>query len=288
MRVLITGARGQLGRCLRECIPDNLEVIFTDSKTLDITNPATVNAMVEGFQPHVIVNTAAYTNVNQAEKESKLAFKINAHGVANLAQAAQKIGCRLIHLSTDYVFDGKANQPYTHLDAPNPSNTYGQSKLAGEALALSICDNLTIIRTSWVFSQYSTNFIPTVINKLLHEQAVQITDNTTGTPTSAYELAKFILQQIQEPLSQKIIHYSGNVVITRLQLAQMIAEALSQHTMPTTPYQVQLIEATLPDLVRPSYSALTSINALPEQEARMQLQQQINLIIQTIINDEVN
>ncbi|AUZ04152.1 MULTISPECIES: dTDP-4-dehydrorhamnose reductase [Vitreoscilla] len=287
MRVLITGARGQLGQCLRDCTPDNLEVIFTDSKTLDITNLATVNAMVEGFQPHVIVNTAAYTNVNQAENESALAFKVNAVGVANLAQAAQKIGCRLIHLSTDYVFDGKANQPYTHLDAPNPSNTYGQSKLAGETLALSLCDNVTIIRTSWVFSQYSNNFIPTVINKLLSEQTVQITENTTGTPTNAYELAKFILQQIQSPLSQKIIHYSGNVVITRLQLAQMIAEELSQYTMPSSPYQVQLTEATSRDWVRPNYSALASIQSVTEQEARRQLQQQIHSIIQTIIN-EVN
>ena len=189
MRVLITGARGQVGQSLRERVPEDWEVIFTDSKTLDITNSTTVDAMIQGFQPEIIVNTAAYTNVDQAENEPQQAFAVNAHGVANLAQAAQKVGSRLIHISTDYVFSGHTDKPYTYLDAPNPSNVYGKSKLAGELLALSLCDKTTIVRTSWVFSEHGRNFVPAVINKLLDNQTVEIYENNIGTPTYAGALA---------------------------------------------------------------------------------------------------
>ena len=204
MRVLITGARGQLGQSLRERAPEDWEVIFTDSKTLDITNSTTVDAMIQGFQPEIIVNTAAYTNVDQAENEPQQAFAVNAHGVANLAQAAQKVGSRLIHISTDYVFSGNTDQPYTYLDAPNPSNVYGKSKLAGELLALSLCDKTTIVRTSWVFSEHGRNFVPAVINKLLDNQTVEIYENNIGTPTYAGALADYIIELAETQSTRKV------------------------------------------------------------------------------------
>ena len=230
MRVLITGARGQLGQSLRERVPEDWEVIFTDSKTLDITNSTTVDAMIQGFQPEIIINTAAYTNVDQAEHEPQLAFAVNAHGVANLAQAAQKVGSRLIHISTDYVFSGNTDKPYTYLDAPNPSNVYGKSKLAGELLALSLCDKTTIVRTSWVFSEHGRNFVPAVINKLLDNQTVEIYENNIGTPTYAGALADYIIELAEMQNPKKVVHYCSNVVVNRAELADMIAHQLSLQT----------------------------------------------------------
>ena len=287
MRVLITGARGQLGQSLRERVPEDWEVIFTDSKTLDITNSTTVDAMIQGFQPEIIVNTAAYTNVDQAEHEPQLAFAVNAHGVANLAQAAQKVGSRLIHISTDYVFSGNTDKPYTYLDAPNPSNVYGKSKLAGELLALSLCDKTTIVRTSWVFSEHGRNFVPAVINKLLDNQNVEIYENNIGTPTYAGALADYIIElaEIQNPA--KVVHYCSGVVLNRAELAQLIAQQLT--TVTHKNYNITVTAPTTlthsTHTVRPDYSALTSThdNNSAEQ-ASSDLQQQIFTIINTLLN----
>ena len=287
MRVLITGARGQLGQSLRERAPEDWEVIFTDSKTLDITNSTTVDAMIQGFQPEIIVNTAAYTNVDQAEHEPQQAFAVNAHGVANLAQAAQKVGSRLIHISTDYVFSGNTDQPYTYLDAPNPSNVYGKSKLAGELLALSLCDKTTIVRTSWVFSEHGRNFVPAVINKLLDNQTVEIYENNIGTPTYAGALADYIIELAETQNPKKVVHYCSNVVVNRAELADMIAHQLSLQT-----HNTHTIKVTAPTslsnsthTVRPDYSALQSTqNTFGKEQAVTTLQQHILHIIQSILN----
>ena len=287
MRVLITGARGQLGQSLRERAPEDWEVIFTDSKTLDITNSTTVDAMIQGFQPEIIVNTAAYTNVDQAEHEPQQAFAVNAHGVANLAQAAQKVGSRLIHISTDYVFSGNTDQPYTYLDAPNPSNVYGKSKLAGELLALSLCDKTTIVRTSWVFSEHGRNFVPAVINKLLDNQTVEIYENNIGTPTYAGALADYIIELAETQNPKKVVHYCSNVVVNRAELTDMIAHQLSLLT-----HNSYAIKVTAPislsnstHTVRPDYSALQSTqNTFDKEQTVIALQQHILYIIQSILN----
>ena len=151
MRILITGSRGQIGQCLRKVLPEDWELIATDSKTLNITQFENVENMVSVFQPDVLVNTAGYTDVVAAETDIERAFAINAQGTLNLARAAKKHGARMLHLSTDYVFDGKKTTPYTESDIPNPLNIYGQSKLIGELMALSFNPNTLIIRTSGVF-----------------------------------------------------------------------------------------------------------------------------------------
>ena len=287
MRVLITGARGQLGQSLRERAPEDWEVIFTDSKTLDITNSTTVDAMIQGFQPEVIVNTAAYTNVDQAEDESQQAFAVNAHGAANLAQAAQKVGSRLIHISTDYVFSGNTDQPYTYLDAPNPSNVYGKSKLAGEVLALSLCDKTTIVRTSWVFSEHGRNFVPAVINKLLDNQTVEIYENNVGTPTYAGALADFIIELIETQNTSKIVHFCSDVVLSRAELANLIADQLTALTKNN--YNIAITApATLAHAnhaVRPDYSALLSTqNKRNTEQALADLKQHIFDIVSLLMN----
>ena len=287
MRVLITGARGQLGQSLRERAPEDWEVIFTDSKTLDITNSTTVDAMIQGFQPEVIVNTAAYTNVDQAEDESQQAFSVNAHGAANLAQAAQKVGSRLIHISTDYVFSGNTDQPYTYLDAPNPSNVYGKSKLAGEVLALSLCDKTTIVRTSWVFSEHGRNFVPAVINKLLDNQTVEIYENNVGTPTYAGALADFIIELIETQNTSKIVHFCSDVVLSRVELAHLIADQLSAQTKNS--YNIEITApvtlAHADHAVRPDYSALLSTQSKRNTEqALADLKQHIFDIVSLIMH----
>ena len=287
MRVLITGARGQVGQSLRERVPEDWEVIFTDSKTLDITNSTTVDAMIQGFQPEIIVNTAAYTNVDQAEHEPQQAFAVNAHGVANLAQAAQKVGSRLIHISTDYVFSGHTDKPYTYLDAPNPNNVYGKSKLAGELLALSLCDKTTIVRTSWVFSEHGRNFVPTVINKLLDNQTVEIYENSIGTPTYAGALADYIIELAATQSPRKMVHYCSDVVLDRAELADMIVHQLSLLTHNT--YTIKVTASTSlsnsTHTIRPDYSALQSTqNTFGKEQAVTTLQQHILHIIQSILN----
>lgn len=287
MRVLITGARGQLGQSLRERAPEDWEVIFTDSKTLDITNSTTVDAMIQGFQPEIIVNTAAYTNVDQAEHEPQQAFAVNAHGVANLAQAAQKVDSRLIHISTDYVFSGNTDQPYTYLDAPNPSNVYGKSKLAGELLALSLCDKTTIVRTSWVFSEHGRNFVPAVINKLLDNQTVEIYENNIGTPTYAGALADYIIELAETQNPKKVVHYCSNVVVNRAELADMIAHQLSiqTHNSYTIKVTAPISLSNSTHTVRPDYSALQSTqNTFDKEQTVTALQQHILYIIQSILN----
>ena len=287
MRVLITGARGQVGQSLRERAPEDWEVIFTDSKTLDITNSTTVDAMIQGFQPEVIVNTAAYTNVDQAEDEPQQAFAVNAHGAANLAQAAQKVGSRLIHISTDYVFSGNTDKPYTYLDAPNPSNVYGKSKLAGETLALSLCDKTTIVRTSWVFSEYGRNFVPAITNKLLDKQTVEIYENNIGTPTYAGALADFIIELIETQNTSKIVHYCSDVVLSRAELAHLIADQLSAQTKNN--YNIEITApvtlAHADHAVRPDYSALLSTQSKRNTEqALADLKQHIFDIVSLIMH----
>lgn len=228
MRVLITGSRGQVGRSLRDRLPEEWELIATDSKTLDITDADKVNTMITSFQPDVIINTAAYTNVEQAEKDHELAFAVNALGVKNIAKAAQKNGARFIHLSTDYVFDGNKNGEYTEDDFPNPINAYGQSKLAGELLALANCGNTLIIRTSSIFSEYGNNFVKQIIEKARNNETININTDGKARPTYAGDLANVIIQHIEKkPTLSGIIHVGGNEALTWYDFARLILDNLS-------------------------------------------------------------
>ena len=238
MRVLITGARGQLGQSLRERVPEDWEVIFTDSKTLDITNQAKVHSMVIGFQPDVIINTAAYTNVNQAEVEPDIAFAINANGTRYLAEAAQQLHAKLIHFSTDFVFDGDKEGAYTNFDATNPINLYGKSKLAGEALALAVCEDTIIVRTSSLFSEFGYNFLHKVLTKAEQYESIDMVDTVTY-PTYSIDLAQFIIELCERESVPKIVHFCGLEKITWADFASMILQAASYPNI-----QVHKIDAT--------------------------------------------
>ncbi|QKX04710.1 dTDP-4-dehydrorhamnose reductase [Aquimarina sp. TRL1] len=209
--ILVTGASGQLGNCIR-LISDKYKFnfLFKNSKELDITNKEKVVNFFEEHPIDFVINCAAYTNVEQAEKEPEKAFLINAEGTRNIAESCKKNKIVLIHISTDYVFGGKGTRPYLENDIPNPINEYGKSKLKGEEYIRELMDTYFIIRTSWLYSQFGHNFFKTILKKSETEKKLTITTGEIGTPTNANDLANFILAIIKENRKEfGIYHYSN-------------------------------------------------------------------------------
>lgn len=206
-KVLITGCRGQLGRELSALLP---KAVFADSKTLDITNFAAVQAFVAENKITAIVNCAAYTAVDKAEEEEVVAYQVNAIGPLNLA----KTGCKLIHISTDYVFDGNACCPIKPEDNPRPISAYGRTKLAGETFVLAEAECGVVIRTSWLYSTHGSNFVKT-IRKLGAERAsLGVVADQIGAPTYAGDLASAIVKIIPQlrPDNRGVYHYANEGV----------------------------------------------------------------------------
>jgi dTDP-4-dehydrorhamnose reductase len=191
-KVLIVGMGGQLGYELKKNCPADIELSALTEQELDITNRELVADFIKTSVPELIINCAAYTNVDKAEKEPEKAFKVNAEGPENLAVAAKKHGCRLIHISTDFVFDGNSSIPYKPEDEPKPINVYGKSKLAGEHAVLNSGANATIIRTSWLYSAHGNNFVKTMIRLMNEKESLGVVADQIGSPTWAGSLASFI------------------------------------------------------------------------------------------------
>ncbi|WP_025665459.1 dTDP-4-dehydrorhamnose reductase [Aquimarina megaterium] len=211
--VLIVGSKGQLGQCI-EKIKKNypeLQLYFASSEVLDITKNEEVQHFFKNKSFNFVVNCAAYTNVEQAEKEPEKAFLVNATGVLNLVQACKEYNITLIHTSTDYVFDGAKKTPYVEEDKPNPINEYGKSKLAGEQYIEQVFEKYFIIRTSWLYSEFGHNFFKTILKKSETEQELTITTSETGTPTNANDLAKFILDLILDDNQKYGLYHFSNL-----------------------------------------------------------------------------
>ena len=198
-RILVTGSNGQLGSTFQELASNynEVEFYFKTSNDLDITDKKSIYKSFKGKKYDYCVNFAAYTNVEQAEKTPEIAYQVNSEGVRDLAQTCLENGTSLIHISTDYVFDGKKASPYVVGDKTNPINEYGKSKLEGEEYIRSILSNHFIIRTSWLYSKkYGHNFYRTILNKAKEGAELRITDEQKGCPTDTETLAKFILDKI--------------------------------------------------------------------------------------------
>ena len=212
-KILVTGANGQLGRCIKDVVADfpELEFIFVSKEELDIEN---ANLLKDFFRKNSFshcIHTAAYTNVEKAESEPENAFRINAEAVKNLAGICNENDVVLLHISTDYVFDGKKRSPYLETDITNPINVYGASKLKGEEYIQQICDKYFIFRTSWLYSQYGHNFLKTILKYAEENKQLTITTEQTGTPTNANDLAKALLQVIvQDSADYGVYHYSNS------------------------------------------------------------------------------
>ncbi|MDH5299854.1 MAG: dTDP-4-dehydrorhamnose reductase [Gammaproteobacteria bacterium] len=208
MKVLITGANGQVGWELQQRIPDGYEVYAVDVDQLDIRDELSVNAFVDRIKPDLIINAAAYTAVDKAESDKETAYAVNAYGAGYLAASAKKSGARLIHISTDFVFDGAKSTPYTPEDKPNPLNVYGASKLEGERLVAEECPDAVIIRTAWVYSVHGNNFVKTMLRLMRERDELSVVCDQIGTPTWAGSLASAIWEMADRPKLRGIYHYT--------------------------------------------------------------------------------
>lgn len=227
-RILVTGSGGQLGLTLQEQAHDFTEVSFDfrTSKELDITRRAQVTQVFQQGEYDFCINCAAYTNVEEAEKHPNKAFAVNAEGVKNLAEACKIKGTTLIHLSTDYVFDGEKKGGYTSDDTTNPINVYGKSKLAGEKFIQQILPNHFIIRASWLYSKkHGHNFYRTIVKKAKLGEELHITDAQKGCPTNTEALAIFILKEIvmgNKPFG--IYHFTDGKPMTWFDFAKQVVD----------------------------------------------------------------
>lgn len=199
MVVLVTGANGQLGQSLQFIAKNHPDVhfVFCDSSTLDITNSNNVTQVFSQFKPNFCINAAAYTAVDKAESEPEKAHLINVIGAQNIAEVCKETNCILLHISTDFVFDGTKKTPYTEEDQTNPTGVYGQTKLDGEKTIQNTFDHYYIIRTSWVYSQFGANFMKTMLRLASERDSLSVVNDQIGTPTHAVDLAECLVKIIQ-------------------------------------------------------------------------------------------
>ena len=227
MKVLVTGANGQLGKSIRKITknPNDLDYVFKDSKELDITDALQVNSLFLRENFSYCINCAAYTDVENAEHTPEAAFKVNAEGVAIIADACNNHKVILVHISTDYVFDGEKKGPYTTKDPTNPINVYGKSKLEGEKHIRETLGLFFIVRTSWLYSEFGKNFYTTIVNKARRGETLKITESQTGCPTHAMNLARYILTLItSESTAYGIHHFTDGKAMTWYEFAFQILE----------------------------------------------------------------
>lgn len=229
MKILITGANGQLGREFRELqneFPD-YEFKFTDIDSLDIVNKQAVEECLLQFNPSVLINCAAYTAVDKAETEKNLADQVNVKAPKSLAIACEKFNILLIHISTDYVFDGRSNIPYKETDHPRPAGYYAKTKLDGENEIQLNASRSLIVRTSWLYSSFGENFVKTIIKKAKEIGTLNVVYDQVGSPTYANDLAKAILLILPKVIkinSHEIFHYANEGAISWYDFAKAIVE----------------------------------------------------------------
>ena len=224
MKALLIGANGQLGRTLSQFVPGNVSLEALDLPAIDITDQEQVEKVVSAALPDVIINAAAYTAVDRAEDELSLAFSINADGPKNLARAAVEYSARLIHISTDYVFDGTACRPYPPDAVCNPLGVYGKSKWEGEKQVQSIIDDHVIVRTSWLYSRYGNNFVLTMLRLMREKKELRVVADQIGSPTWAATLADAVWRIVAKPELKGIYHWSDAGVASWYDFAVAIQE----------------------------------------------------------------
>lgn len=197
MRVLVTGGTGQVGRALTRLAPPGSTVVALGSQSCDVTDPGSVRRAVETHRPELIVHCAAMTDVDGCERDPHRAWTVNALGTQHVAAAAQESGARLVYLSTNYVFDGEAHEPYHEFARPNPINVYGLTKLAGEDIVRAICPRHYIVRTAMVYDEQGRNFVNTILQLARGRPTLQVVADQFGNPTSAADLAGALWQLVE-------------------------------------------------------------------------------------------
>jgi dTDP-4-dehydrorhamnose reductase len=265
MKVLITGAGGQVGWELQQTVSTDIEITALHRVELDIADQAAVMSVIKELQPNLVINAAAYTAVDKAEEEVDRAYKVNVDGAANIARAVEDCSARLIHISTDFVFDGTGTKPYLPGDEPKPSGVYGASKLQGErAVMAETSGRAVILRTAWVYSVHGSNFVKTMLRLMAEREELGVVDDQVGTPTWAKELAKTIWLIAGKTDMQGTYHWTDDGKASWYDFALAIQEeayglGLLQKTIPIKPIKTE--EYPTPAR-RPAYSVLDKASTL--------------------------
>ncbi|NQY29014.1 MAG: dTDP-4-dehydrorhamnose reductase [Flavobacteriaceae bacterium] len=254
-KVLVTGANGQLGLCLQEIskLHPTIQFVFSSSKELDITNKESVKSAFETSNYKYCINCAAYTNVDLAESDFEKAEKVNVIAVKSLAEACKNNNTKLIHVSTDFVFDGKSYIPYTENDETNPLSVYGKTKLDGEKKIQDTLKEFFILRTSWLYSEYANNFMKTMLRLGSERSELAVISDQIGSPTYAKDLARVIVEIIESDSNKYgVYHYSNEGVASWYDFANAIFDLSNTkiiiNAIPTTAYPTSA--------ERPHYSVL--------------------------------
>ncbi len=257
--IIVSGKNGQLGKELRDIASSysNFDFIFFDKNELNIADKSSLQNIFQKYIPAFFINCAAYTAVDKAEAEKENAYSINAEAVGNIAKQCYQYKTKLIHISTDYVFDGNGKQPYKVDDITNPVNYYGYTKLEGERLALENNADTIIIRTSWVYSKYGNNFVKTMLRLMNERSAINVVNDQLGSPTYAKDLAEAIIEIVNNQYSVNniqspgIYHFSNKEIISWFDFAVAVKEIKQLdcivNPIPTSAYPTPA--------KRPSYSA---------------------------------
>ncbi|WP_295119200.1 dTDP-4-dehydrorhamnose reductase [uncultured Chitinophaga sp.] len=259
-KILVTGANGQLGRSLQALASQypTWEFLFANRETLDISNQEAVNQYFAAHQPDACINCAAYTAVDKAESDEEAAFEQNFIAVLHLSEASLQHNTQLIHISTDYVFDGAGNRPYTEDNDTNPQTIYGSSKLKGEAAAIDVNDKAIVVRTSWVYTKEGVNFVNKIKQLMQDKPSLNVVFDQTGTPTYAPDLAAALLVILSKVFETPgtnfggVYHYSNEGVTTWFDFAVAIRE-LTGSSCEIKPVTSEQFPAPA---VRPAYSVL--------------------------------
>ncbi len=254
MKVLITGAEGQLGTELKKVL-DGHKVYGFGKEQLDITNPHAVYKCHEDIRPEVVIHCAAYTNVDGCEANEELAYTVNSKGAGNVAAGCLKVGAAMVYISTDYVFNGQKGQSYYEVDETSPINIYGKSKLAGERIVRSTLKRYYIVRTAWLYGRNGNNFVKTMLQLSQSRKIIEVVDDQVGSPTNAFNLAEAI-KVLAESDKYGIYHVTNSGSCSWFEFAKKIFEfgGVDVEVRPITSDRINR------SAKRPSYSVLNNFN----------------------------
>lgn len=257
MKALIFGGAGQVGRALQQHAPDKIQLQVMTRTTCDLTDLQAINSAVQQAKPDLVINAAAFTAVDKAETEAAVAHAVNALAVGQIAEAADKVGARFIHISTDFVFDGRSSRPYRPNDAPAPLSVYGQTKCEGERAVADVASNSLIVRTSWVYASEGSNFVRTMLQLMHQRDEISVVADQIGTPTYNISLAKAIWSLAETGL-KGICHFTDAGTASWYDFAVAIEEDASACGLLYRPVVVNPIstEKYPTAAKRPSYSVL--------------------------------